>query len=48
MSGVLSWLHRRAVDFASILLGLMFMAFIVQIVFRYFINCRSTGPWKSA
>ena len=32
------WLRRRAENFAAGLLGVMFVAFIVQIVFRYFLN----------
>ena len=32
------WLHRRAEDVAAGLLGVMFVAFIVQIVFRYLFN----------
>jgi len=30
-----SWLRRRAENFAALLLGTMFIAFLVQIVFRY-------------
>jgi C4-dicarboxylate transporter DctQ subunit len=33
-----SWLHRRAENFAAGLLAVMFLAFLVQIVFRYFFN----------
>jgi len=33
-----AWLRRRAENFAAGLLGVMFVAFIVQIVFRYFLN----------
>lgn len=32
------WLQRRAEDVLAILLGVMFSAFMVQIVFRYFFN----------
>lgn len=32
------WLRRRAENFAAALLGVMFLAFIVQIVFRYLMN----------
>lgn len=32
------WLHRRAENVAALLLGVMFVAFIVQIVFRYLFN----------
>jgi len=33
-----AWLRRRAENFAAALLAVMFIAFIVQIVFRYFLN----------
>jgi C4-dicarboxylate transporter, DctQ subunit len=33
-----AWLHRRAENVAAGLLGVMFVAFIVQIVFRYLFN----------
>ena len=33
-----AWLRRRAENFAAALLGVMFVAFIVQIVFRYLLN----------
>jgi len=33
-----AWLHRRAVDAAVLMLGVMFVAFVVQIVFRYVFN----------
>jgi TRAP-type C4-dicarboxylate transport system permease small subunit len=33
-----AWLARRAENVAVILLGVMFVAFIVQIVFRYLLN----------
>ena len=32
------WMRRRAENIVAGLLGLMFVAFIVQIVFRYFLN----------
>jgi len=32
------WLHRRATDIASIMLAVMFGAFICQVVFRYLLN----------
>ena len=35
---VVDWIRRRAENVVSALLGLMFIAFIVQIVFRYFLN----------
>jgi len=33
-----AWLRRRAENFAAGLLAVMFVAFMVQIVFRYFLN----------
>src|SRR5258707_4989392 len=33
-----AWLRRRAENVAAALLGAMFAAFMVQIVFRYFFN----------
>ncbi len=33
-----AWLRRRAENVAAALLATMFVAFIVQIVFRYFFN----------
>jgi C4-dicarboxylate transporter DctQ subunit len=36
--GVVEWIRRRAENVVAGLLGLMFVAFIVQIVFRYFFN----------
>jgi TRAP-type C4-dicarboxylate transport system permease small subunit len=33
-----SWLRRRAENVAAAMLGVMFVAFIIQIVFRYFFN----------
>jgi len=33
-----AWLRRRAENFDAALLAVMFVAFIVQIVFRYFFN----------
>jgi TRAP-type C4-dicarboxylate transport system permease small subunit len=38
MRNVAAWLRRRAEDIAAGLLAVMFVAFIVQIVFRYFLN----------
>jgi len=32
------WIRRRAENVVSLLLGVMFVAFIIQIVFRYFFN----------
>ena len=36
------WLHRRAENLLAIMLGVMFFAFITQIIFRYLLNL-STG-----
>ena len=33
-----AWLHRRAENIAAGMLAVMFCAFVVQIVFRYFLN----------
>ena len=38
MHAAAAWLRRRAEDIAAGLLAVMFVAFIVQIVFRYFLN----------
>jgi len=38
MQKTAAWLRRRAENVAAGLLALMFAAFIVQIVFRYFLN----------
>ncbi len=38
VTALLRWLQARAADVASALLGLMFVAFILQIVFRYVLN----------
>jgi C4-dicarboxylate transporter DctQ subunit len=38
ISRVVEWIRRRAENIVAGLLGLMFIAFIVQIVFRYFFN----------
>jgi TRAP-type C4-dicarboxylate transport system permease small subunit len=38
MSDLRAWLQRRAENIAAGLLAVMFMAFIVQIVFRYLFN----------
>jgi C4-dicarboxylate transporter, DctQ subunit len=35
---VVEWIRRRAENVVAALLGVMFIAFIVQIVFRYFFN----------
>src|SRR5512132_4566972 len=36
--GAVAWMRRRAENVVAGLLGIMFLAFIVQIVFRYFFN----------
>jgi C4-dicarboxylate transporter, DctQ subunit len=33
-----AWLRRRAEDALALMLGAMFVAFLLQIVFRYFLN----------
>ena len=38
ISRVVDWIRRRAENIVAGLLGVMFLAFIVQIVFRYFFN----------
>jgi TRAP-type C4-dicarboxylate transport system permease small subunit len=40
-----AWLYRRAENVLALMLGVMFVAFIAQIVFRYFLNW-PTG-WSS-
>src|SRR5512134_3848930 len=35
---VVGWIRRRAENVVAGLLGIMFVAFIIQIVFRYFFN----------
>jgi C4-dicarboxylate transporter DctQ subunit len=42
----IDWIRRRAENVVAGLLGLMFVAFIVQIVFRYFFNL--PVGWTSA
>ena len=38
LSGAVAWMRRRAENIVAGLLGIMFVAFIIQIVFRYFFN----------
>jgi len=38
MSALAAWLRRRAENIAAAMLAVMFAAFVVQIVFRYFFN----------
>jgi TRAP-type C4-dicarboxylate transport system permease small subunit len=45
VSKAVGWMRRRAENVVAGLLGIMFVAFIVQIVFRYFFNF--TIGWSS-
>jgi TRAP-type C4-dicarboxylate transport system permease small subunit len=38
LMSVVRWLYRRAENVLALMLGLMFAAFIAQIIFRYFLN----------
>jgi len=38
VAGMVGWMRRRAENVVAGLLGIMFVAFLVQIVFRYFFN----------
>ena len=38
MQGAIDWMRRRAQNVVAGLLGIMFVAFLIQIVFRYFFN----------
>ena len=38
MQGAIDWMRRRAENVVAGLLGIMFAAFLIQIVFRYFFN----------
>lgn len=38
LSRIGRWLHRRAENILALMLAVMFTAFIIQIVFRYFLN----------
>lgn len=38
LTPILEWLHRRAEDVVVLLLGSMFLTFLIQIVFRYVLN----------
>ncbi|MDH5540073.1 MAG: TRAP transporter small permease subunit [Rhizobacter sp.] len=38
MKALLSWLHRRAENLLVLMITAMFVAFILQIIFRYFLN----------
>ena len=38
LSRAVAWMRRRAENIVAALLGVMFVAFIIQVVFRYFFN----------
>ena len=38
MQGAIGWMRRRAENVVAGLLGIMFVGFLIQIVFRYFFN----------
>jgi C4-dicarboxylate transporter, DctQ subunit len=38
MKALLAWLHRRAENLLVLMILAMFIAFILQIIFRYFLN----------
>ena len=38
VTSIVEWIRRRTENVVSVMLGIMFVAFIVQIVFRYFFN----------
>ena len=38
MRELAAWLHRRAENVAAAMLAVMFSAFVIQIIFRYFLN----------
>ena len=38
LQGAIAWMRRRAENIVAGLLGIMFAAFLIQIVFRYFFN----------
>lgn len=38
MTALMAWLHRRAENLLVLMILAMFVAFILQIVFRYFLN----------
>lgn len=38
LTTIVGWVRRRAENIVAGLLGLMFVAFIIQIIFRYFFN----------
>ena len=38
LGSALAWMRRRAENLMAVLLGIMFVCFLLQIVFRYFFN----------
>ncbi len=38
LSQIGRWLYRRAENVLALMLGVMFFAFLIQVVFRYFLN----------
>ena len=38
VTSILGWLHRRAENIAALILGSMFVSFLVQVLFRYVLN----------
>jgi C4-dicarboxylate transporter, DctQ subunit len=38
ITSAVNWIRRRAENIVSGMLGIMFLAFLIQIVFRYFFN----------
>ena len=38
LRSAVAWMRRRAENIVAVLLGVMFVAFILQVVFRYFFN----------
>ena len=38
VSSAVAWMRRRAENLMAVLLGIMFVCFLLQIVFRYFFN----------
>ena len=38
LKSICGWLRRRAENFVALLLGSMFVTFLIQIVFRYVLN----------
>ena len=38
LNSIFDWLARRAENFLALILGALFMSFLIQIVFRYLLN----------